>query len=119
MKGHWAFNINWIGFPSTHRKVKGCYMIGNTYIGASIHIRSRILQHCNLVKRDLDLGKIPLGLTSRKYDYIKECILKKEPIEVRFLSNNPMDEQLMHELWSMDYNPNAVMYHVMYKNENI
>lgn len=102
MKEHHEFKINWIGFPNTHRKVKGVYKIGNRkalYIGASIHIRSRILSHIRLVKTNLKYG---LKIESEKDKYIQECLLEDKEIDVVMLSDDPNEEKYYHELFDVE-----------------
>lgn len=46
------YNVRFENLPDTHHKITGVYMIGDFYIGASKHIRERVLVHL----RGLDRG---------------------------------------------------------------
>ena len=81
MRSHWKYKIDYIGFPDTHRKVAGVYMIGTFYVGASKHIRNRILSHCS---NAINNSKGNIGLTL----YLKDKILKNEPIELMLLDED-------------------------------
>lgn len=103
MLKHRVFNIKWIGFPENNtRRVKGCYMIGDIYIGASVHIRARILSHCATV---CNCTKKEFKTYSRGtcnydvYSYILGCMVRNEPIEVKLLSNNPYDKKDLIRLY--------------------
>jgi hypothetical protein len=89
MKEHHKFKINWIGFPKTHRKVKGVYRIENFYVGASIHIRSRILSHCYLC---LSKEDFKVNYNQKMYSELKRCYLEKGFINVTYLDGNPLNE---------------------------
>lgn len=77
------FNIEWINFPDVkNRAIKGVYMIGdNNYIGASKHIRKRILSHLFNAKRDTSMN---VNLKN----YISIQNQNKLPIKVTFLSED-------------------------------
>lgn len=92
LKPHCKFDIDWIGFPKTHRRVKGVYLIQHCYIGASIHIRNRILSHLHGIKR-LKIIK------SYKDKYLFDCILTSKPVKVYLLSNNPLEEKKWQEYY--------------------
>jgi hypothetical protein len=105
MRDHWHFKIDWIGFPVKQwRKFKGVYMIGeNIYIGASKHIRSRILAHLNLcaTNRHNDINLI---------DYYSECFLFDKPIKITLLDTNPLNEYEI-KLERNLVKPNETFYH--------
>lgn len=99
MREHFYFKIDWVGFPKTHRKVKGCYLIGNVYVGASKHIRARVLQHLREVYSVTDSEFTHTYDSSNpkpKLDYLFARILFKEPIRVEYISDNTNDEEDMH-----------------------
>lgn|SRR5690606_24396483 len=98
MLPHHFFKIEWIGFPNTRRKVAGCYLIGDCYVGASLHIRRRILSHLSSVYSvdKEDFVDDYLKLKSDKERYIYKCIATGEPVRVTYISDNVMDEKEMH-----------------------
>lgn len=86
MRQHWKHKIVWEGFPDTHRKVPDAYMINDFYIGASKHIRGRVIQHIND-------SFIWAGTSKRKVvNLVKEAYSKNGFITVKRLSDNPFDE---------------------------
>lgn len=91
MKEHWKYKINWIGFPKTHRKVAGVYKIGDVYVGASKHIRERIIMHFGCA---INGCFYPNQFTKA---YIMEMIESGKPIDVELLSTDPMDERIFCE----------------------
>lgn len=105
---HHVFNIKWIGFPNTYKKVQGVYCIGEYYVGASRHIRKRILSHCHKVKR----GEVNLGCD--KDLYIRDCLKNDKPIKVSLLSKNPYNEGYWQELILGNRDPNT--YEKAYKD---
>lgn len=113
MKDHFLFNINWIGFPKTHRKVSGCYLIGDCYVGASTHIRVRILQHCRSVYSTLNdkWKRTKETCANDKEKYIFDCISNNIPIKVTYISEDPNDEELMHQKYNIKPRKFAKMYH--------
>ena len=117
MKEHHLFKINWMGFPKTHRKISGCYMIGNVYIGASTSIRSRIIQHCaelySIIYNNYTiLGNNPKNI---KEKYLVDCIRNNKIINVTYINEDVNEELNMHIKYNIKPNDNAVMYHQLNK----
>jgi hypothetical protein len=117
MREHHFFKVDFINFPETKRAVKGVYLIGNYYIGASQNIRQRILQHCKTVyditnqcyKQYVDYDCI-------RNRYIFFCISKKIPVKVYYLSNNPFDEGYFCRKYNICLNQH--FYHKAYKKKH-
>ena len=88
MKKHNKYKIKWIGFPKNHHyKLKGVYLIEDFYIGASIHIRERILSHLRLSSK-----KNYNSINKALYDSINKAYNDKGYLKVFLLSNDPFDE---------------------------
>ena len=105
---HDEHNIEWVGFPKNRfRRIKGVYMIGDIYIGASVHIRRRIIQHLNDCKRGRHSNNDVLC-------YFNSCNQNKTPIQVRFLSNNPFDEDDLTNLFNVKTSNQSRFYHQIY-----
>lgn len=120
MKSHHKFNIKWHGFPENyHRKVKGVYMIGpNVYIGASIHIRRRILEHCREAIYHNNFCKKWPWLKNRKplSEYILNQFSSKGHIEIYRLSDDPYDERIWIDILNpKSNNKSAKTYEQNYK----
>jgi len=81
MRSHWKYKIDYIGFPESHLKVSGVYIIDDVYVGASKHIRSRIIKHCNNAMNNI---KCNIGLN----EYLKMKISDNEPIELMLLEDD-------------------------------
>lgn len=100
MKDHHLYKINWVNFPEVKRKLKGCYLIGNCYVGSSEHIRQRVLQHCRSVY-SVEKKQFNKNIKSEKDLYISDCIKNNKNIDVVFISDNINDEFLMHEKYNI------------------
>lgn len=104
MKQHYKYKFELVGFPETkNRKVSGVYQIGNCYIGASKHIRKRILSHIGL-----SFNNNP----SNKDKYIQMCVSNNMPIKVTLLSLNVFDEA---KIKGKRDNVREKFYHEIYK----
>lgn len=103
MLDHYKYKLEWVGFPNTIRKVSGVYLIGNIYVGASKHIRKRILSHCSMASRDQHNNN---GVS----EYINDCISSKTPIRIELLSDNPFDELEFSKKYGFDKN-RQIYYH--------
>ena len=105
MKNHSKYEIEWVGFPKTHRKVRGVYMIGpSIYLGASSHIRCRVLQHIhNSCRRQ--------HINSSVQEYILIQIEKALPVLVTLLSTDPFMEFEMRKSIGLPINPRERYYH--------
>lgn len=87
MQEHHSFKIKWIGFPENRiRKLPGVYLIEGIYVGASTHIRGRIIQHLNNSKARRHSNR-------KLQEKLIEKIKSNEQIEVELLSENPFDEK--------------------------
>ena len=105
MNSHYLFeNCVFIDFPKTHRAIKGVYSINDTYVGASINIRSRILQHIRLSNDYPNLN----GTKA-----IKLSTDLNKPITIKYLDADPFNEHLYKSRTSI----REVFYHEMYKQE--
>ena len=116
MREHYFFKIEWIDFPNkTNRRVSGCYLIGDCYVGASEHIRSRILFHCAKVFSTVENKFNNHRESSPVYDYIEKCLRNNNPISVKLISKNPNDEKLMFEKYNIAYSSRTRFYNQTYK----
>ena len=89
MEHHENFNgVTLIGFPNHKKVFGGVYMIGDCYIGASKHVRKRLISHIQMVKRD----RHPVD---RVYKYFEDCIAKDVNPVIILLSLDPYDEYEM------------------------
>lgn len=113
MTPHGDFNINWINAPCTNRKVAGVYLIEDFYIGASNHIRRRILSHLYIAYKRNSNKDFYKNLYSH-YEF-KNCL------NVEILSFDPFDEYYFIDEFRPFYNQNAkqMYYHQTYKNVNL
>lgn len=103
MRTHKLFeNCVFVGFPETHRAIKGVYSINNDYVGASINIRQRILQHIRLSEYSFELNASKAIYKSTDFG---------SPIVIQYLDPNPFNEHLYKERTSVK----EVFYHQMYK----
>ena len=94
MKNHHFFKINWIDFPNKSRRVEGVYLIGNCYVGASTHIRKRILNHlCHIYSTSYKCFTNKKGVNINLDNYLIDCIKNNILIDVKYLSNNINDEK--------------------------
>ncbi len=110
MNEHHFFNIKWINFPNLkHKRVKGCYLIGNVYVGASQDIRTRILSHCAMVYSTTK-QQFKNYDKNDKNDYIFSRIIKSEPIEVTYISDNVKDEYSMYKKYNIDIKTQTRFY---------
>lgn len=108
MKNHRKYKIDWVGFPKTHRKVCGVYMIGDSvYVGASSHIRSRILQH---IYDSCRMGHI----NSNVQEYILIQVKNGLPVLVTLLNTNPFMELEVKKNIGLPINPRERHYHQNY-----
>lgn len=121
MKEHHFFNIEWIGFPNNkNRKVKGCYLIGDCYVGASCHIRARILNHLTEVYRvSRNEFKYYNINNSKKSRYLYECISNNEPIKITYINEDPMKEREMYLKYNIPILSNTTTYDQIYKNKKL
>ena len=108
MKNHNKYEIDWVGFPQTHRKVCGVYMIGpSIYVGASSHIRSRILQHihdsCRMAHINTDVQ-----------EYILVQIEMGYPVLVTLLNTDPFMELEVKKNMGLPIKPRERHYHQNY-----
>lgn len=119
MKKHHFFNIEWIDFPNVkHKKISGCYLIGNCYVGASKNIRARILNHLTsiyLVSRNEFLMYNINDSDKNKYLY--DCLINNKPIRVTYINNDVMKEKEMYIKYNIPINSNTIFYHQIYKNK--
>lgn len=94
---HSRFPIRWNGFPmAKSKKLKGVYMIGdNVYVGASKHIRRRIIQHCcDAMSQYYNPFIFSDNCLKR---HIQEVFTNQEALDVYFLSPDPYDEKMFIE----------------------
>lgn len=100
-----------INFPKNQRKVSGVYKIGKIYVGASQNIYKRLLQHLRLTT------------TFRKHSnpelryYINYCLSIGKKIEVRFLSDDPFEEEIHSKKHGIVPPEGARFYHTLYKKK--
>lgn len=106
------FNIEWIDFPQVkNRSVRGVYMIGDSiYIGASKHIRKRVLSHFHNAKRGSDVN-------TKIKEYFSTKTENNLPLKVTFLSDNTdlercFQDKLMPKRLVSKFERN---YHQIYK----
>lgn len=90
MKSHWKHNIIWHNFPESNRKIKGVYLIEDLYIGASIHIRSRIIHHINTAYSNLNKYNIIDSELAMSILYLLEI---NKQINIYYISDNPIEEE--------------------------
>lgn len=106
------FNAIFHNFPETHRKIKGVYLIGDFYIGASIHVRSRILSHL----RDSDKREHTNKGFQAEFDrYIKEY----NRVDITLLNSEPRAESFFIKKFShlpLVNDLSAKTYAEQYKN---
>lgn len=120
MKAHRKYSIKWHGFPENQwRKTRGVYMIGDEiYVGASTHIRRRIIEHCkcsfdklksiNRYPHLYRAGRLKLKPLDR---YILNKLLNGKSIDVFLLSSNPYDEKIYIEaIQPISNSPNGRTY---------
>lgn len=104
-KHHEAFEyFQLIGYPDTYGKVPGVYQIGDVYIGASKHIRRRLISHYNNLKKGWHTNK----LLQRYFNYCKE---HGEEIPVKILDFDPFKEAYWHQEIFGDRNGHLFFYH--------
>lgn len=117
MRKHHFFNIEWINFPNNkNRKVKGCYLIGDCYVGASQNIRARILNHISSVYLVSRNEFLTYNIdSSEKNKYIYDCLVNNKPIKVTYISDDPMKEKEMYIKYNIPIKQNTVFYHQLYK----
>lgn len=101
--------LNLIGFPITRKKIKGVYSFGYHYVGASTHIRNRLIQHIHKYKN----GDCSLNKNLKKY--LDECFLSGEKPNVYFVSEDPFDEKEATQIINPSISPFAKFYHERYK----
>lgn len=110
MRKHESINFEFIGFPDTHRKIEGVYLFGeNAYVGASIHIRNRVISHVRAFLRNAHENK-------KMVAYLNECYSQNKPIQVTYLSENVNDEQFYSKQIIEESNPNSRFYNKTQKN---
>jgi hypothetical protein len=97
LKSHWKYKIEYIGYPKTHKKVSGVYLIDDVYVGASKHNRLRIISHCN---NSCNNNHNNLELS----DYLKIKIFFNQPIKIYFLDNDIYKEGKYIELLKPIFN---------------
>jgi hypothetical protein len=84
------YKITFINFPETNKSVQGVYRINGVYVGASTHIRKRIIQHINSFERGIKNIRLDSTFKSNK------------PINVILESYNPMDEEIISKKYGLD-----------------
>lgn len=116
MKPHHFFDIEWIYFPDTEEKVEGCYLIGHSYVGASIDIRSRVLNHlykiCDTTTGELKDGCLDTDLGC----YVSYRIIKNKKIEVTFLSSDTSYEEYFYKAYGIPIHSYTRFYNQIYKD---
>ena len=114
MLPHHKYKIEWIGFPESNlkipRKVKGVYMLGDFYIGASYHIRNRILQHLSDVNNGVPTNEV-------KDNKIIDWYCSKGSLLVTLLDPDPFNERYYIENTPNLTNIQARYYDQSYKNK--
>lgn len=107
---HQKININWIGFPKTRRRVKCVYMIEDFYIGATTHVRERILSHIagtfntyNFYKNLEEYGDYEKfqDKLSKVQNKILEYYNKNHIINVTFLDEDPYKENEYIDMYKL------------------
>lgn len=93
MRPHDKHKIKWNNFPDTYRQVPGVYLINDFYVGASKHIRKRIIQHMNNSMCAFDCPHVSLPV----HCAISEAIKADGYITVTKLSDNPFDEKYFYD----------------------
>lgn len=101
------FNVELIGFPDTYKKISGVYRISNFYVGASYHIRQRLLQHFRIYKKRFITFEL-------EYTHVSERIIKGIEkggiIPIYYESDNPCDEAEISIKHNLNFK-NEVFYH--------
>jgi hypothetical protein len=110
--------VTLINFPP-NKRIRGVYMIGNVYVGASCNVRSRITHHLALYFLQMRCYDYPNPydrlINRRVKDYFDHCFNTIEPGVkpiIFFLSNNPKDERTMSASFNMHRNSkHEIFYH--------
>jgi len=84
------YKIIFINFPEGNKRVQGVYRINGVYVGASTHIRRRIIQHINTFQR---------GIKNIRLD---PTFKSNNPIYIILESFNPMDEEIISKKYGLD-----------------
>jgi len=103
MVKHYLYNIEWIGFPKNRGKVPSVYLIGDVYVGATVHTRGRIMHHLNAANRGDHVNR-QLG------EYLKYRIDNKLPIKVTYLSPFIYQEQYFINKHQPSMNMSSMTY---------
>ena len=103
MVKHHLFNIEWIGYPNTRFKVPSVYFLEGIYIGASVHTRQRIVQHCYNAVANRHFNK-DLG------EYLRLLIEDNLPITVFFLDSDIYKEGNYINHYNPVYNISSITY---------
>jgi len=93
MKSHWNHNIIWHNFPKSNRVIKGVYLIEDLYVGASISIRQRILNHINTAYSNLNKYKYVQSELARN---ILDLLETNKEINIYYLSDDPLEEEIYY-----------------------
>ena len=96
------YNIVFIGFPDKNKKIKGVYNIGDFYIGASSHIRKRIIQHFLNIRTGYGCNRVIEGIQNKKQ------------IIVKYEFENPNDEMEISKKYGVNISRER-FYHQLFK----
>ena len=106
MRPHELFRtIEFVGFPETNKKISGVYSIGGVYVGVSMHIRKRILEHIHLCLSNYHCNKKLQNIIQLSMH------LTGDPIVVEYLSSDMNDEYMYHLLLDIPTTKQTRFYH--------
>jgi len=116
MYPHEKYEIKWIGFPESklknNPKVRGVYLLGDFYIGASKNIRSRVVDH-------LKMADSPFNTTNKTKKKIIEWYNAKRSLTVTFIDDDPFNERkYANSLPNLTNSCYGRFYDEMYINPN-
>jgi hypothetical protein len=107
--------ISWHDFPKTHRLIKGVYLIGTYYIGASKGIKKRVKDHVRNAISDYNAGR---NLCKLKTKIIQQLITYGS-INVYFMDNDPYKEYDLYLIFEPECNntKQGKFYHQQFKKQ--
>lgn len=70
------------GFPDTDRAIPGVYIISDIYLGASKHIRRRLIWHYHQLRRGRHTNK-----------KLQKAFNERDFVDVKYLSDDPKKER--------------------------
>ena len=110
-------NVEFIGFNRDEcffRIRKGVYSFGESYVGARINIRKRIIQHLKRYSK----GKYKTNNNLKTY--LDDCYKNNKKIQVFYRDPDPFNEMKVAKSLGFDVcNSNEIFYHESYKKQNI